>query len=40
MFVIIVHHLPAKQLKYAFIVVMIYMSLKMIRVFSWLYLPL
>ncbi|OAA24452.1 MULTISPECIES: sulfite exporter TauE/SafE family protein [unclassified Kosmotoga] len=34
------HKLPAKQLKYAFIVVMIYMSLKMIGVFSWLHLPL
>ncbi|AKI98199.1 sulfite exporter TauE/SafE family protein [Kosmotoga pacifica] len=34
------HKLPAKQLKYAFIVVMIYMSLKIIGVFSWLHLPL
>ncbi len=34
------HKLPAKQLKYIFIVVMIYMGLKMIGVFSWLGLPI
>lgn len=34
------HKLPAKQLKYLFIIVMIYMGLKMIGVFSWLNLPL
>ena len=34
------HRLPAKQLKYIFIVVMIYMGLKMTGVFAWLHLPL
>ncbi|MBN2033476.1 MAG: sulfite exporter TauE/SafE family protein [Deltaproteobacteria bacterium] len=34
------HLLPAKQLKYIFIVVMIYMGLKMIGVFGWLHLPI
>lgn len=34
------HKLPAKQLKYLFIIVMIYMGLKMIGVFTWLNLPL
>ena len=34
------HRLPAKQLKYVFIVVMIYMGLKMIGIFSWLHLPI
>lgn len=34
------HKLPAKQLKYVFIAVMIYMGLKMIGVFSWLHLPI
>jgi uncharacterized membrane protein YfcA len=33
------HKLPAKQLKYIFIAVMIYMGLKMIGIFSWLNLP-
>lgn len=32
----VAHLLPAKQLKYIFIVVMFYMGLKMIGVFSWL----
>jgi len=36
----IAHKLPAKQLKYVFIVVMIYMGLKMIGVFAWLHLPI
>jgi len=36
----IAHKLPAKQLKYVFITVMIYMGLKMIGVFSWLHLPI
>jgi len=34
------HKLPAKQLKYVFIAVMIYMGLKMMGVFSWLHLPI
>jgi uncharacterized membrane protein YfcA len=34
------HKLPAKQLKYIFIAVMIYMGLKMIGVFSWLHVPI
>jgi uncharacterized membrane protein YfcA len=34
------HLLPAKQLKYIFIAVMIYMGLKMIGVFAWLHLPI
>jgi len=34
------HLLPAKQLKYIFIVVMFYMGLKMIGVFAWLHLPI
>jgi len=34
------HRLPAKQLKYAFIAVMIHMGLKMIGVFIWLHLPI
>jgi uncharacterized membrane protein YfcA len=34
------HKLPAQQLKYIFIAVMIYMGLKMIGLFSWLHLPL
>jgi uncharacterized protein len=34
------HKLPAKQLKYVFIAVMIYMGLKMIGVFAWLHLPI
>ncbi len=34
------HKLPARELKYVFIVVMIYMGLKMAGVFSWLNLPL
>lgn len=34
------HLLPAKQLKYIFIAVMIYMGLKMIGVFTWLHLPI
>jgi len=38
--VIVAHKLPAKQLKYIFIAVMIYMSLKMIGVFGWLGLPI
>lgn len=33
------HLLPAKQLKYLFILVMFYMGLKMIGVFTWLHLP-
>ena len=36
----IAHKLPAKQLKYVFIAVMIYMGLKMMGVFSWLHLPI
>ncbi len=34
------HLLPAKQLKYIFIAVMLYMGLKMIGVFTWLHLPI
>ncbi len=34
------HRLPAKQLKYIFVIVMIYMALKMIGVFAWLHLPI
>ncbi|MBW2091190.1 MAG: sulfite exporter TauE/SafE family protein [Deltaproteobacteria bacterium] len=34
------HRLPAKQLKYIFIIVMFYMGLKMIGLFSWLNLPI
>jgi len=34
------HKLPAKQLKYLFIIVMFYMGLKMIGVFAWLHLPI
>ena len=34
------HRLPAKQLRYVFIAVMVYMGLKMIGVFSWLHLPI
>jgi len=34
------HLLPAKQLKYIFIAVMVYMGLKMIGVFAWLHLPI
>ena len=33
------HRLPAKQLRYIFIAVMLYMGLKMIGVFQWLHLP-
>jgi len=36
----VAHLIPAKQLKYIFIIVMIYMGLKMIGVFSWLNLPI
>lgn len=36
----VAHRLPAKQLKYLFIAVMLYMGLKMIGVFSWLRLPI
>ncbi|MFZ2070291.1 MAG: sulfite exporter TauE/SafE family protein [Halobacteriota archaeon] len=36
----VAHKLPAKELKYVFIAVMIYMGLKMIGVFSWLGLPI
>ena len=36
----VAHRLPAKQLKYIFIIVMIYMALKMIGVFAWLHLPI
>ncbi|MHA1489409.1 MAG: sulfite exporter TauE/SafE family protein [Promethearchaeota archaeon] len=36
----VAHKLPAKQLKYFFIIVMIYMGLKMIGVFTWLGLPI
>ena len=38
--VILAHKLPAKQLKYIFISLMIYMGLKMIGVFGWLGLPI
>jgi len=34
------HLLPAKQLKYIFIAVMLYMGLKMCGVFAWLHLPI
>jgi uncharacterized membrane protein YfcA len=34
------HKLPAKQLKYIFIAVMIYMGLKMIGIFSLLHVPI
>ncbi len=34
------HSLPAKQLRYVFIAVMMYMGLKMIGLFSWLHLPI
>ena len=34
------HRLPAKQLRYVFIAVMVYMGLKMVGVFSWLHLPI
>jgi hypothetical protein len=34
------HLLPAKQLRYLFIIVMFYMGLKMCGVFAWLNLPL
>jgi len=34
------HLLPAKQLKYIFIVVMLYMGIKMVGVFAWLHLPI
>ena len=37
---ILAHKLPAKQLKYIFISLMIYMGLKMIGVFGWLGLPI
>lgn len=36
----VAHILPAKQLKYIFIAVMIYMGLKMTGMFSWLCLPI
>jgi len=36
----VAHKLPAKQLKYIFIAVMIYMGLKMIGVFAWMHLPI
>ena len=36
----VAHRLPAKQLKYIFVAVMIYMALKMIGVFTWLHLPI
>jgi len=36
----VAHKLPAKQLKYIFIAVMIYMGIKMIGLFSWLHLPI
>ena len=36
----VAHRLPAKQLKYIFVAVMIYMALKMIGVFAWLHLPI
>jgi uncharacterized membrane protein YfcA len=34
------HKIPAKRLKHIFIIVMIYMGLKMVGVFGWLHLPL
>ena len=36
----VAHKIPAKQLKYLFIAVMLYMGLKMIGVFGWLHWPL
>jgi uncharacterized membrane protein YfcA len=36
----VAHRIPAKQLKYIFIAVMIYMGLKMIGVFAWVHLPI
>jgi len=36
----VAHKLPARQLRYVFIAVMVYMALKMIGVFSWLNLPI
>jgi uncharacterized membrane protein YfcA len=36
----VAHKLPARQLKYIFIAVMIYMGLKMIGVFTWFHLPI
>lgn len=36
----VAHKLPAKHLKYLFIAVMVYMSLKMMGVFSWLHLSI
>ena len=36
----VAHKLPAKQLKYVFIAVMIYMGLKMIGAFAWLHVPI
>ena len=36
----VAHRLPARQLKYVFIAIMIYMGLKMTGVFGWLHLPL
>jgi uncharacterized membrane protein YfcA len=36
----VAHLLPAKQLKYVFVLVMCYMGLKMIGAFQWLHLPL
>jgi len=36
----VAHRIPGKQLKYIFIVAMIYMGLKMIGVFSWFGLPI
>jgi len=34
------HALPAKQLRYIFIALMVYIGLRMIGVFSWLGLPI
>jgi len=36
----VAHRIPGKQLKYIFIIAMIYMGLKMIGVFSWFGLPI
>jgi uncharacterized membrane protein YfcA len=36
----VAHRIPAKQLKYIFIAVMIYMGLKMTGFFAWLHLPI
>jgi hypothetical protein len=36
----IAHGLPAKQLRWVFIIVMFYMGLRMIGLFSWLHLPI